>query len=55
MYAHYFDLSLPEARQWLRKAIPQSRFHINTDWPELECVRWHHNQCIKMRLRGFSA
>lgn len=50
MYAHFFDLTLPEARQWHGKAIRDSRFHINTDWPELAYVKWHYDQCIKMRL-----
>jgi hypothetical protein len=55
LFVHYFILNSAGARQRHGTALPPQRFHGESSWrPDPRFVKWHYNQCIKARIRGFS-
>lgn len=54
-YIHFFVLHLPSARELHGKPLGGVRFRRRIrDRPEPRFIRWHYNQCIKARIRGFA-
>jgi hypothetical protein len=55
-YIHFFLLQVPLAREFHGKSLPSNRFRgLDRDKPDPRFIRWHYNQCIKARIRGFAA
>lgn len=55
-YVHFFVLRTRTARELHGKALRSDRFRgEEEDRPEPRFLKWHYNQCIKARIRGFAA
>ncbi|RSH89907.1 hypothetical protein EHS25_001893 [Saitozyma podzolica] len=55
-YIHFFVLQIPQARELHGKSLPPNRFRgLDRDKPDPRFIRWHYNQCVKARIRGFAA
>jgi hypothetical protein len=56
IYVHFFILKYPDAFKLHGKAIPLHRFRGNPNSrPDPAFLEWHYSQCVKARIRGFSA
>ncbi|OXG17644.1 hypothetical protein C367_05139 [Cryptococcus neoformans Ze90-1] len=55
-YLHFFVFRLEAVRELHGKALRFDRFRgKEQNRPEPRFLRWHYNQCIKARIRGFAA
>ncbi|OCF70811.1 hypothetical protein I204_08538 [Kwoniella mangroviensis CBS 8886] len=55
-YLHFFVLRLQMARELHGKRLASNRFRgKDRDRPDPRYLKWHYNQCIKARIRGFAA
>jgi hypothetical protein len=56
-YVHFFVLDrVHRARKLHGKVLPPDRFRGDEeDRPDPRFLRWHYNQCVKARIRGFAA
>lgn len=54
-YLHFFVLRLQSARESHGKALTADRFRGKLrDYPDPRFIKWHYNQCVKARIRGFA-
>ena len=54
-YLHFFVLRLQSARELHGKALTADRFRGKLrDYPDPRFIKWHYNQCVKARIRGFA-
>ena len=54
-YLHFFVLRLQTARELHGKALTADRFRGKLrDYPDPRFIKWHYNQCVKARIRGFA-
>ena len=55
-YLHFFVLLLQSARELHGKALTAGRFRGKLrDYPDPRFIKWHYNQCVKARIRGFAS
>jgi len=54
-YLHFFVLQLQSARELHGKPLTADRFREKLcDYPNPRFIKWHYNQCVKARIRGFA-